>query len=337
MKLILHIGTHKTGTTAIQRFLALNQVQMLKLGIGYPKYSDILPGHADHYAHIDVAKGLMGESRILSTEDSKLFLQGLRCYGEKHNCHTVVVSAESFMRGMLGSRKKKWTCIENFVKEVRKNIKIENVEVSICLRGLSSYLPSLYNEHVKVTGYTEDIIAFHSQFRERFNFPLIIETWGKHFPRIRCVNYETLGGGRTFIENWVNYTCGVKDFTSFDFSDGPRNISWPLELVAIKRELNKFLTGSGRANLRKKITKYIELQKHEQSAGKKLQWLTQEEMGMIVSSHEKEYKSLLPNFGVDVDLLLKNEPISKELVFKGLKEENYLKFIKYLLEEKNNG
>ena len=127
MKLILHIGTHKTGTTAIQRFLALNQVQMLKLGIGYPKYSDILPGHADHYAHIDVAKGLMGESRILSTEDSKLFLQGLRCYGEKHNCHTVVVSAESFMRGMLGSRKKKWTCIENFVKEVRKNIKIEKL------------------------------------------------------------------------------------------------------------------------------------------------------------------------------------------------------------------
>ena len=40
MKLILHIGTHKTGTTALQRFLHSNREPLAVQGIHYAT-----PGH----------------------------------------------------------------------------------------------------------------------------------------------------------------------------------------------------------------------------------------------------------------------------------------------------
>jgi hypothetical protein len=39
MKVILHIGPHKTGTTAIQTFMRANAAVLAKFGIGYPQFS----------------------------------------------------------------------------------------------------------------------------------------------------------------------------------------------------------------------------------------------------------------------------------------------------------
>ena len=37
MELIIHIGTHKTGTSSLQTFLATNRSVLIKHGIYYPE------------------------------------------------------------------------------------------------------------------------------------------------------------------------------------------------------------------------------------------------------------------------------------------------------------
>ena len=73
MKLILHIGTHKTATTTIQRELNSNHSLLMENGIWYPRYSEIMPEITDHYAHLDLAKGFMGEECRFTLKTVKEF------------------------------------------------------------------------------------------------------------------------------------------------------------------------------------------------------------------------------------------------------------------------
>ena len=43
--IVLHIGSGKTGTTSIQRFLAQNRARLAELGLLYPQ----TPGRSRHY------------------------------------------------------------------------------------------------------------------------------------------------------------------------------------------------------------------------------------------------------------------------------------------------
>lgn len=334
MKLVLHIGTHKTGTTAVQRFLSQNRVQLLEMGYYYPVYSDVIQDKSDHYAHIDVAKGLMGQSQILSVEESKQFLSEVSTIADKKGAHTTLLSAESFIRGMTGTSSKKWNRIESFIRLVKSCITSEDVEVTMTIRSLATYLTSLYNEHVKVTGYSKDIISFHSEFRERFNYPLLIEKWSKYFPKLSCLQYEKLGKGNEFIENWLRATLGEVDMTKLDFSDGPRNISWPIEFVAIKRELNAHLSANGRTKLRNQITECVRSSDVIFSDKKVLSWLTDEQLNEIISSHKRNFEEILCDYDIDLDLVLKNNQVPSDCVFKSVSNEYYHSLLKQILDGK---
>ena len=58
MKIVLHFGPHKTGTTAIQSALGASREQILKEhGIWYPEVASQGPGHAEWASKIAVADG----------------------------------------------------------------------------------------------------------------------------------------------------------------------------------------------------------------------------------------------------------------------------------------
>ncbi|MEM7452880.1 MAG: hypothetical protein AAF456_00870 [Planctomycetota bacterium] len=52
-KLIIHIGTHKTGTTYLQRVLSMNRAYLLSLGVDYPKSA----GEAHHRCAQELKRG----------------------------------------------------------------------------------------------------------------------------------------------------------------------------------------------------------------------------------------------------------------------------------------
>ena len=56
MKFILHVGTHKTGTTSIQKYCRKNEDVLKEESILYPNFDVI--GKPKRYAHHEVAHAL---------------------------------------------------------------------------------------------------------------------------------------------------------------------------------------------------------------------------------------------------------------------------------------
>ena len=88
MKVILHIGPHKTGTTSIQAFLHKNSDILRKHGFHYPKTHEGLQNHHD------LAIGLRNTSSFWAT--AKRIRRILR-ESEAEGYHTCIFSSEIFV------------------------------------------------------------------------------------------------------------------------------------------------------------------------------------------------------------------------------------------------
>src|SRR5215208_1987446 len=86
MRLILHIGTHKTGTTALQQFLYANREPLATCGFHYAT-----PPHGLQEANV-VANALnVGKSRVVHA-----FLAKHMELARRRGAHTILASAENF-------------------------------------------------------------------------------------------------------------------------------------------------------------------------------------------------------------------------------------------------
>lgn len=89
MKVILHIGVHKTGTTLIQRTLHRNAALLMQDGFFYKPHD---PRNHNHHA---IAIGLMGNTEIRDWATTALREQTERTAAAK--CHTCIISSEAFL------------------------------------------------------------------------------------------------------------------------------------------------------------------------------------------------------------------------------------------------
>lgn len=88
MKVVLHIGPHKTGTTTIQRFLFANARALRKRGIVYPKPWD------GRYKHDAVAYGLRTPSLY---DDTVRRVRGLLDEAARDRARLCILSTEMFV------------------------------------------------------------------------------------------------------------------------------------------------------------------------------------------------------------------------------------------------
>ena len=89
MKLLLHIGSYKTASTSMQYFFSINRHLLMSQGLFYPKNPNSV------FVSNELASQLsLGNDRKISQ-----FLMQARKQAEKHQCQTVLISAE-FLFGM---------------------------------------------------------------------------------------------------------------------------------------------------------------------------------------------------------------------------------------------
>lgn len=94
MKLVLHIGQSKTGTTAIQTFLQNNRKALKSAGVIYPDYyKGKYP--LDTINHNSFAEELAGFSRYPRISVDEYWEQFCN-QAQEANAHTMILSAESF-------------------------------------------------------------------------------------------------------------------------------------------------------------------------------------------------------------------------------------------------
>ena len=141
MRLILHAGMNKSGTTSLQAALSAARTDLLADGVLYPLAGRLPGGKTNHrallaeYADVPPWPG-QPLTHTLPGEWARL----VRAEAEVHDAHTIVLSSEALWPGS--------TYGPDALRRVRDALDFATVEVLVTLREPASWLPSTYAQAV---------------------------------------------------------------------------------------------------------------------------------------------------------------------------------------------
>ena len=170
MKVVLHIGTHKTGSSAIQHVLSENRQRLSRHGYLYPKTGSGQRGHHDIAWAIRSATG----GRTPRTAGNGV-LDRLREQVEGSKHHTTIISSEEFE---FANRPEHLALIKRLFGKAE-------VKVVVYLRRQDKLLLSEYNQHVRMpdTRFAGSIYDFYIRYNfvNRLNYAALLKKWAKVF------------------------------------------------------------------------------------------------------------------------------------------------------------
>ena len=247
MRILLHIGTHKTGTTSIQKFCARNRERLRAGGLWYPDYD--LIGAEGHYAHHHLANAIAGlpTSRGVLADAERYFAAVRRQAGVDE---TVLISAESFWRHVsppvelsknevqaAGGLGPYWAGRRAFVARVAEMAGAEGVEIAVVLRRQDDCAESMFKERVKGTAYAESFDAYLDAFSHRFQYFDQLSVWAEFFRDIHVLAYDDLVTRPNFVSAFFE---ALQVPLEHEAEPAPRlNTSLSNDLIAYKRDLNR--------------------------------------------------------------------------------------------------
>ncbi len=189
-KIYLHIGFHKTGTSALQEFLNDNREQLEKNGIFYPRsYGSSYPGNVDLSWAFNPNPPKWGN---VTDENRITILDYYMAQIQETKADKIIISSEDF--SLLDSN---FEIIEN-IKEYFIDF---DVTVISYVREPVDFIFSLYSHAIRSRNISMDLkkyIADVFNFRSG-DFPLRLQVWRRVFGKESLVvrKYDP----RNFINN----------------------------------------------------------------------------------------------------------------------------------------
>jgi hypothetical protein len=174
-RLIAHIGTHKTGSTSIQKVLYESRSQLRKAGVLFPS-TDRGPRPSKHHSVSTAAK-----SRDPAVADAEY--KALMDEFEASGASTMIVSAEGLSAPHTG--------VPDFFKRFSADF---DIEVICYLRRQDLFVESLYNQVLRDPGAGErrTIGAFWRDARisSRLNYHQTLCTWRDIPSRVTALDFS---------------------------------------------------------------------------------------------------------------------------------------------------
>ena len=171
--IIVHLGTHKTGTTSIQVHFSYRRPQFAQHGILYPKTG--CPAIAEYGHHLLAWSMYETEERFPTfdgraapysqTERENLW-QELIEEIEGSDCDTVVLSSEDFDQ---------LTASE--VAGVLEALKDYVVVPVLFIKNTPDLIESAYKTTIVYTSYTETITEFAANLYNRLDYSVVMDNW----------------------------------------------------------------------------------------------------------------------------------------------------------------
>lgn len=260
MTIVLHIGSHKTGTTAIQRYLARHRQPLSAQGIWYPRDSELLENGRDSYNHLNIARSLdcTGKPKTYSNEQLRQMVAALVARARDYD--TTIVSAEAFWRIGFGRHPADgnnsilWKRKLNNVAHIRQLFgESADVTVVAALRERAVYLQSSYSEFILATYYQKSIHKFLAYIQHVSDYLQQLESWQSQFP-VRVLSYEQLCAQGDLPVAFLSALLGPYQVPEERENQQQRyNEGHPIPCVLFKRYLNGIqgLTSERRSKLYK--------------------------------------------------------------------------------------
>ncbi len=201
MKLTIHIGLHKTGTTFLQRQFLKQSEQLAQQDWLFPR-----TGFTDHSGHAAKAEATPGHQGIVNAALSgdKRLRKRLAQEIENAGCENVLVSCENLSFPFMppDQRSQRLKKVADFFSA------FEQIEVIAVLRRPDTYLESLYRERVVSLETRENRTAM--QFSEAvghraLNFSEMLEPWQQlSNNNLRVFSYEALRDQQDYLSAFAS-------------------------------------------------------------------------------------------------------------------------------------
>lgn len=225
-RIFLHIGTHKTGTTAIQKFLSNAEEKLREDSILYPKSGRPDVEHGAQYGHHLLAWAILKKNGIDHFNDWERVVNEIKVADQR----TVVLSAEGFE-----------SCTEEQVQKVSALLDDFEVHIILYLRNPFDYTVSSYKQFVKSGITAESFEEFAKRWVKRCNYSELVQRWARFFERKnvhvtlydRCLEVEDYS-----VEKSILDVLGVKSDRYKDCLAAPANVSPSDEQIGIIRTVN---------------------------------------------------------------------------------------------------
>jgi len=173
-RIILHIGIHKTGSTAIQTGLWINRRKLLRHGIDYPLIGLVGRGHHN------IAYDLQGDQRYIPAFGN---VRSLLRHISRSRAHTIIVSAEDFC-----------DFDRRHVRQTAELLQPYEVQIAVYLRRQDQLMQAMWAQQVKSGILTLSFNEwFDSLFQrriddrvsltdlQRLDFEALLNSWAECF------------------------------------------------------------------------------------------------------------------------------------------------------------
>jgi len=159
-RVILHIGRHKSGTSALQSYLFKNRQELYKQGILYPESGRIGHGIAHHkFAYACDYK------RYSTSKKSRDISQSI--LGEiRPQHHTLIISSEAFQ---IVENKRR-------IKKFLKNFKTADIEIICYFREFADYMMSSFRQ---ATQNQTQYRIFEQFLQHKYDIPKSTKEWSR--------------------------------------------------------------------------------------------------------------------------------------------------------------
>jgi hypothetical protein len=249
MKLVLHIGTPKTGTKALQDALLTHPAELADIGVRYAPY-----GESDRLA-----------STFLKREnDSTLhdFLDAEARSARREGAETLVASAEAFY-AMEHRKLRQGMPEEKLIPAERVMIRrlqaglsdaIDSVQIVCYFRRPDRYVESSYNQRVKgLNAYTGTAQEFLEEIRPKLRYHAYMECWAEVFGRDNCIARSYDAAEADVVTDFVDHVLGAVGMGSRMAASDRANLRLSRDVVEFKRIVNRRVEGHAYARLEQRI------------------------------------------------------------------------------------
>lgn len=250
MKILLHIGQSKTGTSAIQAYLTLNRQKIRDLGILYPGIA-VNGVPIDMGSHNALADSLVGLYRYPNLRAEQYFEQFFN-EAEKINAKLVILSAEHFFGGEpriwdVADESAYFDAYSRKVAMLAQYLGGHQIKILLYLRPQVDWLASAIGQTIR----TEKLISRKSIYRNDRQFfemakPVLryfslVNVWSAHLKPgcIEVIPYDrrSLRNGSSIAD--FMYRAGLEGVeVRYGSEDLQVNESLSREYIEVKKILN---------------------------------------------------------------------------------------------------